>query len=78
MAKHKGVVFRPYPFEVGQKIYIEGGPRRGDWEVIDISEHKVKLKCPISNKEVEWDRFCYFLEEREEVQWPHSEREYTD
>jgi hypothetical protein len=29
-------VFRPYPMEAGQKIYIESGPRRGDWEVIGV------------------------------------------
>ena len=37
-------MFRPYPFEVGQKIFIEDGPRRGDWEVIGVSERKVTLR----------------------------------
>jgi hypothetical protein len=63
-------VFRPYPFEVGEKLNIEEGPRRGDWEVIGISEHKVKLRCPVSFREFEWDRFCYFVEERKRVAWP--------
>ena len=64
--------FRPYPFEIGQKITIEGGKRSGDWEVIGVTENKVRLRCPISLKEVEWDRFCYFV--REEVsEWPHKD-----
>ena len=67
------VRFRPYPFRIGQKIYNEEGPRRGDWEVIDISERKVKLRCPISGREFEWDRFCYFVEERNGDEWPHQD-----
>ena len=73
MEQHKVIIFRPYPMEVGQKIHIDGGPRGGDWEVIDISERKVKLRCPITNKEVEWDRFCFFVEETGGVQWPHHD-----
>lgn len=65
--------FKPYPFEVGQKIYIDGGPRRGDWEVIGISDRKVKLRCPISAKEFEWNRFCYLTEARKGEPWPHSD-----
>jgi len=72
MATHKVVMFRPYPFKVGEKIYIDGGPRGGDWEVIDVGERKVKLKCPVSQREFEWDRFCYFTDEREDVQWPRE------
>jgi hypothetical protein len=64
-------IFRPYPFHVGQRIYIEDGPRRGDWEVIGISDRKVKLRCPISMREVEWDRFCYLVEESKNSPWPH-------
>lgn len=63
-------VFRAYPFEVGQKIRIEGGRRGGDWEVIGVSENKLRLRCPVSHKEVEWDRFCYFVEKRENEEWP--------
>ena len=70
MALHDFDVFRPYPFEVGQKIRIDGGPRGGDWEVVGLSERKVKLKCPVSGREVEWDRFCHFVEKREQQEWP--------
>ncbi|MBM4430349.1 MAG: hypothetical protein FJ026_08405 [Chloroflexi bacterium] len=63
------VVFRPYPFEVGQKIHIDGGPRGGDWEVIGVGERKVQLRCPVSQRQVEWDRFAYFVEERQ-AEWP--------
>jgi hypothetical protein len=70
MAIHKVAVFRPYPFKVGEKITVDGGVRSGDWEVIDVDERKVKLRCPVSRREFQWDRFCYFVDEREGVQWP--------
>jgi hypothetical protein len=73
MTINKVAVFRPYPFRVGQKIHIEASPRGGDWEVVGISERKVKLRCPISQGEFEWDRFCYFIEERNGVDWPHRD-----
>ncbi len=70
MAKHPVTGFTPYPFSEGQKIRIEAGPRRGDWEVVGVSERKVKLRCPVSFREFEWDRFCYLSEERESDEWP--------
>ena len=68
----KMAMFRPYPLRVGQKIHIEGGPRGGDWEIVQVGERKVTLRCPISQRRFEWDRFCYFIEEREGVQWPQE------
>ena len=73
MKKDKVLFFKPYPFEVGQKIYIDGGPRKGDWEVIAINDSKVKLRCPISAREFEWNRFCYFVQERNDEEWPHKD-----
>jgi len=73
MGKHKVLMFKPYPFEVGQKIFIGGGPRNGDWEVIGVNDRKVKLRCPISSKAFEWNRFCYFVEERPDEEWPHKD-----
>ena len=73
MANEKVTIFRPYPFEVGQKIYIEAGPRRGDWEVIGVSDRKLKLRCPISKREFEWNRFCYVMEESTDSPWPHPD-----
>jgi hypothetical protein len=70
MLADKVITFSPYPFRVGQKIHIQGGPRNGDWEVVHVSERKVKLRCPISQREFEWARFCYFVDEREGVPWP--------
>ena len=32
------LILRPYPVRVGQKITIEVGPRRGDWEIIVVGE----------------------------------------
>lgn len=72
MATDKVVMFRPYPFRVGQKIHIEGGPRGGDWEVVETRRRKVTLRCPVSQRRFEWDRFCYFVEEREGVPWPRE------
>lgn len=65
-------VFQPYPLQIGQKIFIASGARRGDWEVVGLSDRKVKLRCPFSGREVEWDRFCYLVEERRD-HWPHSD-----
>jgi len=73
MAADKIIVFRPYPLETGQKITIDGGPRGGDWEVVGVGDQKVKLRCPISRREFEWHRFCYFVEEQKGVKWPHRD-----
>ena len=73
MARDKVAIFRPYPFRAGQKIHIEGGPRRGDWEVIAVGEKKIKLRCPISQREFDWNRFCYFVEEQKGTAWPHGD-----
>ena len=70
MAAHDVILFKPYPMEVGQKIRIDGGPRAGDWEVIGVSERKVKLRCPVSRREFEWNRFCYFVEVQQGREWP--------
>ena len=67
---HKVIIFKPYPFEVGQKIRIDAGHRKGDWEVTGISDKKVKLHCPVTGIELQWAKFCYFAEERENEQWP--------
>ena len=66
---HHVTVFKPYPFKEGQKIRIEGSRRSGDWEVVHLSDTKVTLRCPISKKEVNWDRFCYYSEEKN-MKWP--------
>ena len=73
MGRHKVTVFRPYPFMAGQKIHIESGPRKGDWEVIGLTDKKVKLKCPVSYREFEWNRFCYVVEELSNTEWPQKE-----
>lgn len=73
MEKHDVTLFASYPFRIGQKIHIKDGPRRGDWEVVGLSEHKVTLKCPISLKEFAWSRFCYVMEEQKDVLWPRKD-----
>ncbi len=72
MSEETVIFFEPYTFSVGQKINIKDGPRRGDWEVIGITDKKVKLKCPVSFREFEWNRFCYFAEEKSGVEWPNK------
>ncbi|MBF0467301.1 MAG: hypothetical protein HQK61_00195 [Desulfamplus sp.] len=68
--KHDVTIFKPYPFKLGQKIRIDGSGRNGDWEVIDIGENKITIKCPISHKELKCDKFCCFVEEKNNEDWP--------
>ena len=72
MNRHDVVFFKPYPFKLGEKLHIQGGARKGDWEVIDVTDRKVKLRCPVSLREFEWNRFCYFVEARSETLWPQE------
>ena len=73
MPTHDVSVFKPYDFKVGQKINIADGPRRGDWEIVAVSDRKVTLRCPFSQREFEWNRFCYLVEEQRQVPWPGPE-----
>ncbi len=73
METHDVTLFKPYPFRVGQKINIKEGPRKGDWEVVGFTDRKVNLRCPFSQREFEWNRFCYVVEERTGVGWPEKE-----
>lgn len=70
MERHTVTLFTLYPFTVGQKIRIGDGKRKGDWEVIGVSDAKVTLRCPISGRQFEWDRFCYFTEDKQNEIWP--------
>ena len=73
MAKETVMIFRPYEFKAGQKIHVESGPRKGDWEVLGLTDRKIKLRCPISLKTFEWNRFCYLVEECKDAEWPRGE-----
>jgi hypothetical protein len=66
------LILRPYPVRVGQKITIEAGPRRGDWEIIGVGDRKLRLRCPISRKELDCDWFCYVVTEAAGIPWPHQ------
>ncbi|MGB3212227.1 MAG: hypothetical protein WBB19_16110 [Desulforhopalus sp.] len=70
--KYDVAVFKPYSFQVGQKIRIEDCRRKGDWEISAVGEHKITLKCPVSKKEFEWTKFCYLVNEEKEVAWPQE------
>lgn len=65
-------VFKPYPFQIGQKIRIKETRRAGDWEVAAIGEHTVTLRCPFSHKEFEWNIFCYQVDELMDAAWPEK------
>ena len=69
MEKSTVTIFKPYEFRTGERIRIEGGSRGGDWEVLEVTEKNVRLRCPVSGKEVDWARFCYRVEKREQP-WP--------
>jgi hypothetical protein len=73
MTRHQVAIFRPYPLQRGQKIRIDEGKRKGDWEVVAVGERTMTLRCPISGREFEWERFCYLLEERADEPWPRTE-----
>jgi len=68
--EHDFTIFEPYPFVVGQKIRIKHSRRAGDWEIAAIGEHSVTLRCPVSNKEFEWNKFCYLVSDQEHGIWP--------
>lgn len=73
MERFEVAFFKPYPFEIGQKIRIAEGPRKGDWEVVGTTERKVTLRCPLSQREFEWNRFCYSTDVRSGVIWPEKD-----
>ncbi|UCH80569.1 MAG: hypothetical protein JSW20_12645 [Nitrospiraceae bacterium] len=66
-------IFKPYSFRQGQKIRIEGSKRSGDWEVIDTTDRKVILRCPVSKKQFEWDLFCYYVKDEDKAVWPQKD-----
>lgn len=70
MSGSRVTTFRLAPLEAGQKIRILEGPRRGDWLVLDVDGKKMRLKCPVSGREVEWDRFASFAATLENAEWP--------
>lgn len=69
---HDVAVFSPYPFKIGQKIRIENSRRAGDWEIADIGDHTVTLRCPISKKEFKWNKFCYLVDKEKNTVWPRN------
>ena len=72
MADSTVSLFTPYPFEKGQKIRITEGPRSGDWLVIGVTDKKVALRCPVSLREFEWDRFCFHVADKKRP-WPQTD-----
>lgn len=73
MPKHRVTFFESYPFSLGQKIRIKGSHRAGDWEVVGLDDRTVTLRCPLSGREFAWNRFCYYLNDKENITWPEEE-----
>ena len=67
----KVLVFGPYKFKPGQKIYINGGKRKGDWEIIDYDGEKVTLQCPVSGIKITVNQFCFLVDEAMQ-EWPQK------
>ncbi|WP_457576655.1 hypothetical protein [Desulfomarina sp.] len=63
-------LFSPYAFTVGEKIHIDSGRRKGDWEVAAVADNTVTLRCPVSKKEFTWKKFCYFIDKKQTNIWP--------
>jgi hypothetical protein len=73
MSQHDVYLFRPFALEVGHKIHIEGGTYRGDWQVVAVEDRKVRLKCPVSGREVERDHFLAFVSLQKGAEWPRHD-----
>jgi len=69
MPIHRVAIFRPYPLAPSQKIHIQDGPRRGDWEVLACDEKSLRVRCPVSGRELDWKPF-YALVGEKETEWP--------
>lgn len=70
MSQHDVYRFRPFALEAGHRIHIEGGVLRGDWEVVSVGERKVRLRCPVSGREVERDHLLAFVSLQKGTEWP--------
>jgi hypothetical protein len=44
MGKQIVTLFRPYEFKLDQKIHIESGPRKGDWEIVGMTDGNIGIK----------------------------------
>jgi len=66
-------VFMPYPFQVGEKIHIEGSNRHGDWLITAVNGDSVTLRCPVSGREFTWKNFCYLIRREENAVWPRRD-----
>ncbi len=70
MAEQEVIFFKEYPLSAGQRIHIEDGPRRGDWLVIGVTDKKIQLRCPVSGREVEWEKIFCLVSVSSGTEWP--------
>ncbi len=60
MKAGKPVVFKPYPFTVGQRIIRQRGEKMEDWDVIKVTAEEVTVKCPFHGDILTWKRKHYW------------------
>ena len=58
-----------------QAYFARGPEALGDWKdnlraISGVDERKMRLRCPVSGREVEWDRFCAVDGVLEDEEWP--------
>jgi len=64
----KKLVFEPYHLKIGDRILITDGPWKGDWDIIELSDKKIKVKCPFKGTELEWKRQMFTFQGEKEMQ----------
>jgi hypothetical protein len=52
----KPTIFEPYPFTVGERILRRRKGKLEDWDVIEINDNEIKVKCPFHGTELTWKR----------------------
>lgn len=54
------VVFKKYPFAVGQRIIRQRGDKMEDWDVIKVTDDEVTVKCPFHGDVLTWKRKAFW------------------
>lgn len=64
----KKLVFETYPVKPGDRIFINDGPWKGDWDIVEVSDRKVKVKCPFKGDEYEWKRRLFVFKGEQDLE----------
>ncbi|NIA19627.1 MAG: hypothetical protein GWP07_04225 [Xanthomonadaceae bacterium] len=54
------VVFSQYSFTVGQRIIRQRGDKMEDWDVIQVTDDEVTVKCPFHGDVLTWKRKTFW------------------